>query len=128
MKQAIKVNPNSADSLNYLAYTYAIHKISLKEAENLAKKALTIKPKSGAITDTLGWIYFQQGRYEEALTVLREAYKLNNEEPEILYHLGMAYLKVGDKENARKLLNTALDKCNNNKLKQKILKAIKEVK
>ena len=129
MKKAIEINPKSADSLNYLAYTYAIHKINLKEAEKLAKKALNIKPSSAAITDTLGWIYYQMANYEEALNVLREAYRMNKgEEPEIVYHLAMAYLKSGDIKNAKILLNNALKKCKDTKLKNKILKALEEVK
>jgi ABC-type phosphate/phosphonate transport system ATPase subunit/Tfp pilus assembly protein PilF len=129
MKKAIEINPKSADALNYLAYTYAINKINLEKGEELAKKALKLKPNSAAITDTLGWIYFQQKKYEEALTTLREAFKLDKgREPEIMYHLGAAYLKLQDRENGIKLLKQALKKCNNEKLKKQILKTLEKEK
>jgi len=127
MKKAIEVNPQSADALNYLGYTYAEKKINLDEAEKLIKKALKISPDSASITDSLGWVYFQQGKYDKALDFLKKAYKLDQgEQAEIIYHIGMTYLKLKNKKLAVRFLKEAEAKANKKKLKDKIKKALEE--
>ena len=73
MSTIIEINPNHADALNYIGYTYAEQGIRLDEAMSLIEKALKIKPDSGYIIDSLGWVYFQKGMYDEALKYLEQA-------------------------------------------------------
>ncbi len=130
MKKAIKVNPKNADALNYLGYIYTIHNIHLKEAENLIKKALKINPNSASITDSLGWVYFKQGKLKLALKLLQKAYKLNQKQgkqAEIIYHFGVAYLKNGEKNLAKKYLLEALKKAKKEEIINKIKKALEEI-
>jgi tetratricopeptide (TPR) repeat protein len=100
MKQVIVLEPEHANALNYLGYTYADLGINLEEAENLVQKALTLKPDDGYITDSLGWVYYKQGRYQEALTLLLKAAELVADDPVVLEHVGDAYRKLGDKSKA----------------------------
>ena len=44
--------------------------------------------------DSLGWVYFKQGRYPEAVRELERAIALVPDDPVILEHLGDAYQKV----------------------------------
>lgn len=50
--------------------------------------------------DSLGWLYFKQGKIQEALKELQRAASLT-EDPVIYDHLGDAYFKIGDNANAK---------------------------
>ncbi len=100
MKRVIAINDKHANALNYLGYTYADLGINLEEAEGLVRRALELRPDDGYITDSLGWVFYKQGDYEEALTWLLKASELAPDDPIIIEHVGDAYLKLGDKANA----------------------------
>jgi tetratricopeptide (TPR) repeat protein len=91
MSTIIEIDPNHADALNYIGYTYAEQGIRLDEAMSLIEKALSIKPDSGYIIDSLGWVYFQKGMYDEALKYLEQAASVPN--IPIMEHLGDVYLR-----------------------------------
>jgi tetratricopeptide (TPR) repeat protein len=110
MRLVISLEPENAEALNYLGYTYADKGIHLEEAEGLIRKALLIRPEDGYIVDSLGWVFFKQGRYEKALRELERAEGLIPDDPVILEHLGDAYLKVGTYEKALKTYRRAMDK------------------
>jgi tetratricopeptide (TPR) repeat protein len=116
MKDLIKLNPKHANALNYLGYTYADLGINLDEAERLIKEALKYKPDDGYITDSLGWVYFKKGMFNEALNLLKKAVELVPDDPIMLEHLGDAYLKTNDRVNALKFYKRSLK----NKKKDKI--------
>jgi tetratricopeptide (TPR) repeat protein len=62
---------------------------------NMIAKAIEIEPENGYFIDSLGWAYYQQGKYPEALRELKRAVEKANEDPVILEHLGDAYVKNG---------------------------------
>jgi len=66
------------------------------------------EPQNAAFIDSLGWVYYQQGRYEEALEKLKEAAS-KMDDPVIFDHVGDAYYKLNDKENALKYYEKALE-------------------
>ena len=66
----IRLDPKNANALNYLGYTYADLGTNLDEAEKLIKEALNYKPDDGYITDSLGWVYYKKGLYENAVEML----------------------------------------------------------
>jgi tetratricopeptide (TPR) repeat protein len=75
----------------------------------LAQKAREMNPDSPQILDTLGWIYYKRGLFDNAVALLKDSSeKLKNGEPNVLYHLGMAYHRSGRKAEARDALNKAL--------------------
>lgn len=86
-----------ADSArNYIAYMWAERGEKLDMGLHLIQQALETEPDNAAFIDTLGWIYYMQGRYPEALDVLIKARKLLDSDSAILEHLGDTYLKLGD--------------------------------
>jgi len=109
MQRVLEIEPDHADALNYIGYTYAEQGIRLDEAFDLIQKALQIKPDSGYIIDSLGWVYFQKGEYEEALKHLERAAAIQPEDPTIAEHLGDVYVKNGLYEKALKAYTRALD-------------------
>ena len=90
MEKVLFVDQNHADALNFLAYHQAESGTDLELALSRAKRALEIK-QSGYIIDTLGWVFFKLGRYEEGLVQLTEAVRLHPDDPVITEHLGDLY-------------------------------------
>lgn len=129
MEQILKINPDNADALNYIGYTYADKGIKLDKAEKFIKKALQIKPNDGYITDSLGWVYYKKGLIKKAIVTLKQAAKLSNNDPQILEHLGDAYLKAGDKHSAVMTFKTAINskQLTDDKLKRKLEKKLQKL-
>ena len=64
-------------------------------------------PDDPRVSDTLGWILYKRGVYQRALALLKESAAKLPDNPQVQYHLGMAYAQVGDHPNARKALTAA---------------------
>jgi tetratricopeptide (TPR) repeat protein len=107
-QDALKVDPNSYQSLSNLARFYADHGGSLSDALQLAQKAKTEQPDDPGVNDTLGWIYYKQGLYRSAVPVLESAVAKNPRAAKFQFHLGMAYLAAGQNAQAHTSLQTAL--------------------
>jgi tetratricopeptide (TPR) repeat protein len=100
MKNVIRIDPEDANALNYLGYTYADLGMNLDEAEELITRALKFKPDDAYITDSLGWVYYKKGNYEKAVSTLEKAVSLVPDDPILLEHLGDALSKTQNKEKA----------------------------
>ncbi len=125
MKKVIALNEGHIQALNYLAYTYAELEKELPEAETLAKRALNLKPNDAYIVDTLGWVYFKQGKMKEAMQFLEKAHSMNPKESVISEHLGDVYFKTQlfgkAKDMYEKAAQAEKDEGNQRKLETKIL-------
>lgn len=96
-----------AIGLNNLAWQYLQQGIS--GASELAKRAHDLRPESGDIADTWGWILHQEGSSEQALEVLRRAVEQSPDNREIQYHLAVVLLSTGRRSEAQALLEDVLD-------------------
>ena len=94
---------------NNIAYEWAQSGEQLDEALAYAREAVAADPKNGAYQDTLGWVYYRQKRFDEAVPPLCRAAKLDPGSPEIHSHLGDAFWHVGLEANARMQWQQALD-------------------
>lgn len=108
MQKLLKENPEDATVLNYIGYTYVELGVQLDDAEKLIRKALSLKPDSGFIIDSLGWLFYAKGEYEQSLGYLLRAAKLIPDDPVILEHLGDVYQKLGEKEKALEMYQRSL--------------------
>jgi tetratricopeptide (TPR) repeat protein len=107
-QDALKVDPNSYQSLSNLARLYADHGGSLSDALELAQKAKAEQPDDPGVNDALGWIYYKQGLYRSAVPVLESAVAKNPQVAKFQFHLGMAYLAAGQPAQAHTSLQAAL--------------------
>jgi Flp pilus assembly protein TadD len=85
----------------------ADHGGSLSDALELAQKAKAQQPDDPAVNDALGWVYYKQGLYNSAVSVLEGAVTKNPQAAKFQFHLGMAYLAAGQPAQARATLQTA---------------------
>lgn len=97
-------------AINNLAMLYADHfddPTTLEEAEQMVAKLA--ETKNPAFMDTVGWVKYKVGKYDEAVRFLNEAVLNAPDQPILQYHLGMAYLKSGNTILAKDHLRKALD-------------------
>jgi len=106
--------------LNYLGYSLADRNIKLDEAEALIRDAVTAEPNNGMYVDSLGWVLYRQGRYEEALEQLELAVRLMSPDPVVIDHLGDAYWKTGRQDYAHEQWEIALELAKDEKLIKRI--------
>jgi tetratricopeptide (TPR) repeat protein len=99
-KKVLAVNPKSAPVLNYYGYMLGDLGIRLDEAEALVQRALKEDPFNGAYLDSMGWIYFKQGKFAASETTLRKAVERESRDATIHSHLGDLYAKTGRSELA----------------------------
>jgi Tfp pilus assembly protein PilF len=104
--RAIQEDPNNVPSLNNLAYLLADTKTDPDRALALAQKVKELDPKSATIDDTIGWAYYNKGLFRSALDYLAKAG--NGGTPRRKCHLAMAYIKLGDRQQAATLIQAAL--------------------
>lgn len=107
LREVLAREPNNADALNALGYTLADRTERYDEALDLIKRAMAIKPNDYYILDSMGWVLYRLGRYQESLTYLRRALELNDD-PEIAAHLGEVLWVMGERDSARQVWETAL--------------------
>jgi tetratricopeptide (TPR) repeat protein len=96
-KKAITLDPaNSAEACNYLAYMWAEQNSHLDEAIEMIQRALQADPQNGAFLDSLGWVEYRQGKYEQSLSdLLRAVQNMPHDDAVVHEHLGDTYLKLG---------------------------------
>ena len=91
--------PKSALTLNAYGYTLVDRTDRYKDGEKLIRKALRYAPDNPAIIDSLGWVLFKQGHYEEALVQLERAYK-GMADHEVAAHIVETLFMMGRRDEA----------------------------
>lgn len=128
LKQALVFAPNEPMLLNYLGYSWVLKGKNLQEAQEILQKAVDIAPKEGAIRDSLGWAMMANDQYADAVTQLELAAETIPQDPELNYHLGVAYWKTGRHQEAINQWNVALTCKPTSEEKALILKALQDAK
>jgi tetratricopeptide (TPR) repeat protein len=98
-RKVLELDPKHADALNYLGYMLADRNVRLEEASQLVKKALDMQPENGAFLDSMGWVYYRQGKYSEAQGFLERALE-HMPDPTVYDHLGDVFAKLGRTKEA----------------------------
>ena len=125
-KKAIKKARDYVQALNFLGYTYAEEGINLDEAELMIKKALSIQPDDGYVTDSLGWVYFKKGKNDQAVSCLEKAHELVPDDSLIAEHLGDAYLAKRAFSKALQVYQEALKLMKESKDRPRLMKKIQD--
>ncbi len=113
--------PDNAAYLNALGYTLADRTRRYDEAERYVRKALELRPADPAIIDSMGWIYYRQGKLEEALKYLGKAMEMVND-GEVAAHYGEVLWKLGRREEATAVWARAREQFGDNEILQQTLR------
>jgi tetratricopeptide (TPR) repeat protein len=89
---------------------------------------MVLKPNTGYITDSLGWVYYKLGDYNRAQTELEKANQLMPDDSTITEHLADSYLKLDRTEKAMEFYERALRLDPQPDQKERLQKKIKELK
>lgn len=107
-REAIEISPESVLVYNKLARLLADREMG-EDALQYAAKGAVINPEDVEMKDTLGWILFKLGRYEESLAAYSALSGRDYRNPVIYYHIGMVHLQLGNIEEAVSSFEKALN-------------------
>jgi len=97
---ALTSSPENALINNNYAYSLSKRAVRLDEALAMVKVAVKAEPKNSSYLDTIGWVYYQLGDYQNAKKYIEEALQLGGDKAVILDHLGDVLIKLGEKDEA----------------------------
>jgi tetratricopeptide (TPR) repeat protein len=100
--------PEDYGALNDLGYLWADADKHLELAHDMIQKAVRSDPKNMAYRDSLGWVLYRLGKYDEAVAELKAAAADEDADGVILDHLAESLLKTGDTAGAADAWNRAL--------------------
>ena len=107
-EMVLALDPKAAVAANNLAWIYAERGGNLDVALGLAQTAKSQLANDPQVANTLGWVYYKKGLPGLAVPILRESVDKVPNNARYHYHLGLAYAKIGNNEEARKALEQAL--------------------
>lgn len=103
LRRILWLDPNNTAALNALGYTLIDRTDRIEEAAPMIEQAYAQNPDSFAITDSLGWLRFKQGRFQEAVDILARALSMQDEtldDDEVVSHYVEALWRNGQVEQA----------------------------
>ncbi len=98
---SLRINPDDAYVLNYLAYSWLERDYKIDEAFQMLEKAYAAKSEDPYIIDSIGWAYYLIDNYLEAEKYLKRAVELMPEDPIVNDHYGDILWKLNRKIQAR---------------------------
>tara|TARA_B100000212_G_scaffold150378_1_gene113104 strand:+ start:934 stop:2610 length:1677 start_codon:yes stop_codon:yes gene_type:complete len=127
--QSLKINPDDAYVLNYLAYSWLERKYKIEEAIEMLEIAYEKENNDPYIIDSIGWAYFLIDDYIKAEKFLRRAVELMPDDPIVNDHYGDILWKLERRIQARYfwahvLKMDEVEEDMKNKINQKLIKGI----
>ncbi len=107
-EEALRLNPSNDLVLNNYGYSLAERNVHLDRALAMAKQAVAAQPANGSYLDTMGWIYFRLGKFDDAARYVKEAIAKGEANATVYEHLGDIYYKMNNRNAAIEQWNLAL--------------------
>ena len=101
-------SPDDAGINNDLGYLYADQGKNLEKAESMIRKAVADDPDNYAYLDSLGWVLFKRGKFQEARAPLEKAQSDTRADSTIPDHLGDVYFQLQEPLKAKAAWERAL--------------------
>ncbi|MEM0944489.1 MAG: tetratricopeptide repeat protein, partial [Pseudomonadota bacterium] len=98
---ALELEPDQPLVLNYLGYSWVEMGTNLAEAQEMIEKAVAQRENDGYIVDSLGWVLYRLGKFEESLEHMARAVELRPVDPVINDHYGDVLWVNGRRIEAR---------------------------
>lgn len=124
LRKVIELKPDHHHAHNALGYSWADRNMRLPEAKALIQRALELAPADPFITDSLAWVEYRLGNRDEAVRLLRQAFKLRPD-PEIGTHLAEVLWVTGQREEARRLFRESRKRDAQNEVLRETLARLK---
>ena len=106
--ELLDAHRDNAATLNYLGYMWADKGINLDRAADMLTRAVRQEPHNGAYVDSLGWVYYRQGKLDLAEKYLTDATHLLPRDSTVHEHLADVLVKRGELHRALDLYREAL--------------------
>jgi tetratricopeptide (TPR) repeat protein len=107
-EEALRMNPENHLILNNYGYSLAERGVQLDRALEMATKAITAQPDNASYLDTMGWVFYWLGRYDEAEKYVKMALDKGEANAVVYEHLGDIYYRKKDLNGALEQWNAAL--------------------
>lgn len=108
-ENALRLDSANHNAMNNYAYYLSLRMERLDYAKELSLNAISFEPNNAAYLDTVGWVYFKIGDYDNAKKYIQASIDTGDASAEVYEHLGDVYDKLGDSENAILWWNKALE-------------------
>lgn len=126
-QEAIALDSTNVSALNNYAYYLSERQKDLEKAAQYAKLSNELEPNSATFMDTYAWVLYQKGDYQQALSWIDKAVKLNGSSAVLFDHYGDILNKLNRTKEALAKWNEALalysdsnDQENSAKIQEKI--------
>ncbi|HEV3343244.1 MAG TPA: tetratricopeptide repeat protein [Pirellulales bacterium] len=100
LSQVLDEFPDDVGAQNDLGYLWADQNKRLQRAQGMIERAVAAEPDNAAFRDSLGWIFYRVGRYEEAVAEMKKAVAGAEPDGVMFEHLGDACLAAGQHQAA----------------------------
>ena len=99
--ESLKINPDNAYVLNYLAYSWLERDYKIDSALQMLEKAYVLKSNDAYIIDSIGWAYYLVNDFTKAENFLKRAVELMPNDPVVIDHYGDILWRLDRKIQAR---------------------------
>ena len=106
---SLKIKPNNAYVLNYLAYSWLERDYKIDEAIQMLEKAYASESNDPYIIDSIGWAYYLIDDFIKAEKFLKRAVELMPEDPIVNDHYGDILWQLDRKIQARYFWSMVLE-------------------
>ena len=130
LQDSLKIDPDDAYVLNYLAYSWLERNFKIEEAIKMLETAYELESDDPYIIDSIGWAYYLTNDYKKAEKFLKRAVELMPDDSIVNDHYGDILLKLDRKIQARYFWRNVLkmeevDEEMLNKINKKIIEGLK---
>ena len=110
LEQVLDEFPDDIGALNDLGYLWADENQHLNRSLAMLLKAVSAQPENQAYRDSLGWVYYRLGDYEQAQEQIELAIEKGDGDADavILDHLADTLLKLNQRRKAEELWQKAI--------------------
>ena len=130
LQDSLKIDPDDAYVLNYLAYSWLERNFKIEEAIKMLETAYELESDDPYIIDSIGWAYYLTNDYKKAEKFLKRAVELMPDDSIVNDHYGDILWKLNRKIQARYFWRNVLkmedvDEERLKKINKKIIEGLK---
>ncbi|MBQ7855856.1 MAG: tetratricopeptide repeat protein [Alistipes sp.] len=109
--KSLRLYPDNTSVLNNYAYFLAVEGRNLERALEMARRATTLSQNNSTFLDTLAWVLYRMGEYEEAKRYMQQAMSLDRDaSAELALHYGDILDALGEEFMAQTYWRKALER------------------